>query len=771
MKKYILLLQLSLITKILIAQTITLSGFVKDINSGEPLINATVFDKNENKGTLTNEYGYFMFTVSKKKQNLSISYVGYKTQNLTLSAQKDTTLSILLAYNSLDEIVVTEKTAVSVPKERIGIHHLSIQQIKNIPTLLGESDVLKALTMMPGVSSGQEGTAGVIVRGGSPDQNLTLLDGATVYNNAHLLGFLSVFNPGAVKNVTLIKGGFPAEYGGRLSSIIDVGMKEGNLQKKQTELTLGTISSWIVTEGPIKKDTISYMLSARNSWLGLFALPQWFNYKNSSSAQYTNYWMYDLNGKINFKLSPTDNLYISGFHGYDIFQNRDKDQNELTKIDIGWGNTQANLRYSKIVKPNLFANLTYHFNQYKYDIILDYEENDTSLVTQINTSSILDHTINGKLTWIPLANLHLKLGGELKKYSFSPSHITQVIENVETKGTNQVLPFISHAMFVENNIDFRQKLNINLGLRWSGFYQEQTTFQRLEPRLSLNYIQPHQAWQFNLTRMYQPIHLLSVSNSGLPTDIWLPSTANITPQRADQIGIGYARNILDNTIELTTEVYFKRMSNLIDFKTNSSSFFATNQDLESLVVTDGIGRAYGWEFFLQKKEGRFNGWLGYTLSWNNRRFSTINNNEWYPFRYDRRHDLEMVANYKLTPTWSLSSNFVYATGIAVSLPDALQNNYFNPQHRPDYIITSRNNQRFPAYHRLDLSAKKEYETKNGRKATLSFGIYNAYGRRNPYYLNFFVSQNPDSTVGGFKSSIYGEAVFTFLPFINYNIKF
>ncbi len=778
MKNIFLIICICLFINTLNAQSFTVSGYVKDTLSGETLIGATVYDLNTGKGTAVNEFGFYNLILEKGEVALQVSYVGYITKNKRFVLNQNTTLDVALDLKSLDEIVVTDKNIIAIPKERIGVNSLTIKQIENLPTLLGETDVLKALTMMPGISGGTEGTAGVVVRGGSPDQNLLLLDGATVYNNAHLFGFLSVFNPGAIKNVTLTKGGFPAEYGGRLSSVIDVSMKDGDMQKKHTEFSLGTISSWILTEGPIKKDTSSYMFSARTSWLGAFFLPLWINYKTSTEGEYYNYWMYDLNGKLNFKLSDKGRLYFSGFHGNDAFTTRTKETDYRYSYNTKWGNTQGNIRYTHIFQPKFFGNFTYHFNQYKYDIATEAFENSDStnkpIVSLTNKSQIIDHTIKGRFDWLPNEKHHVRFGVEAKALYFKPNYITQTIEDVKTEGRNKPINATSAAVFMQDDYQIHEFLNLNVGLRYARYFTQGKAYNFFEPRLKLTFTQEKQAWQINYTQMNQALHLLTNNGGGLPTDLWVPATALTPPQNAQQFGVGYSRNFMKNQLEFTTEAYYKSFTNLIDYQNASISSFSTNDNWEDVIERDGIGEAYGLEFFLQKKQGKWNGWAGYTLSWNNRQFKNINDGEWFPYRYDRRHDFELTLNYQLNEDWRLATNFVYSTGIAVTLPEALQTPFFEGGRELTYIVTKRNNQRFPAYHRLDLSATKQFVTKRGNDAEFSFGMYNSYGKRNPFYMLFFVDiENfgmPNYT-GAVRPVIYGESIFTFLPFVSYKVAF
>lgn len=775
MKNILLIVLINLFVISLNAQNFTISGYVKDTLSGEAMIGATVYDLNSHKGTTANEFGFYSLTLPQGNVQIQVSYVGYASKNKAFSLQENTIVDFKLNVQSMNEVVVTAKEIVTIPKERIGVNSLTIKQIEQIPTLLGETDVLKALTMMPGISGGQEGTSGVVVRGGSPDQNLLLLDGATVYNNSHLFGFLSVFNPGAIKNVNLIKGGFPAEYGGRLSSVIDVSMKDGNMKKKNTEFSLGTISSWFLTEGPIKKDTSSYMFSARSSWMGLFLLPTWIDYQTGEEGQYLSYWMYDLNGKLNFKLSDKDRLYVSVFHGNDAFPTRSKEDGNRYLYNMKWGNTQGNIRYTHIFQPKFFGNFTYHFNQYRYDILAeawDSSSTNKPIVSLNNNSQILDHTVKGRFDWLPNEKHKIRFGFEGKAVRFKPNYITEIIEDEVTKGINEPIDVTSTAVFVQDDYQIHPLINLNAGVRWANYWTQGTNYNFIEPRFKLTFTQEHQAWQINYSQMNQALHLLSNNGGGLPTDLWVPATALTPPQNAEQFGIGYSRNFRDNQFEFTTEAYYKTFSNLIDYSTGGYSFFY-NRNWEESIERNGIGEAYGLELFLQKKQGKWNGWIGYTLSWNNRQFENINDGEWFPYRFDRRHDFELTLNYQHNEDWRFATNFVYSTGIAVTMPEAVQTPFFDGGNEFEYIFTKRNNQRFPAYHRLDLSATKQFTTKRGNETEFSFGMYNTYGRRNPFYLSYFMDyeRNDRTWTGAARPVIYGNTLFTFLPFVSYKVKF
>ncbi|SDX33691.1 TonB-dependent receptor [Hymenobacter psychrophilus] len=741
---------------------ITVSGYVRDAATGENLIGVAVVSPATGEGTATNTYGFYSLTLPapaapSDSVRLLASYLGYERSRWATVATANASHNFRLRSISSElggvEIVGNRGTEERIERStRMGTINVPIAQIKNLPKLFGETDVLKVLQLLPGVQSGGEGQSGLYVRGGSPDQNLILLDGTPVYNAAHLFGFFSVFNADALNNVELIKGGFPARYGGRLSSVLDISMKEGNMQEFHGEGAVGIVAAKLTLEGPIKKDTASFLISARRTYLDILAQPF---IKSQLSAEGTGgsigYFFHDLNAKLNWKLSGRDRLYLSGYTGYDKFyaRLRDKDKNSSdysrAEANLGWGNITAGLRWNRVVNDKLFMNTHFSYSKYQFEVGQEDEQRYTDNNGQAKTSkyslryfsNIRDLSLKTDFDYAPSPDHYIRFGGQYILHSFRPGALQEKGNfgdvNAQTKLGTQTLAS-EVGLYAEDDYRLTERLKVNGGLRLNGFLVRGTFYPSIEPRLAARFLLTEQwALKASYARTSQFVHLLVNSGIGLPTDLWVPSTPVIRPQRAQQVSLGAARtlNFKEEAYELSFESYYKPMRNLIEYR-EGASFLGTVDSQWEDKVTSGKGWAYGGELFLQKKTGRTTGWIGYSLAWSKRRFPDLNQGRIFPYKYDRRHDVSVVVSHHFSPTFTLSATWVYGTGNATTLS---QGRFLlgGGQEYDDY--GDRNSFRMRAYHRFDLDLSKTKKKKWGEVVN-SFSIYNVYSRRNPYYLYY-----------------------------------
>jgi hypothetical protein len=714
------------------AQKITISGYVKDEASKEALIGASVINAHTKAGTFTNLYGFFSLTVSETDTiELLFSYQGYKIEAKKIVAKEDIRINVLLENTSalLGEVVVTAgNNDRNAQKAQMAVIDIPLSAIKNLPALIGERDLLKIIQLLPGVQGGNEGTAGFYVRGGNLDQNLIQLDEATVYNPIHLFGLFSTFNVNAINNVQLIKGGFPAEYGGRLSSIVNIAMKEGNKTKYQTEGGIGLLSDHLTFQGPIQKNTSSFIVSARHSHLNLLLKPL--------SSQSTSYKFYDINAKMNFELDKKNHLFISFFKGNDIaVYNYPNSLN----YDIDFGNTTATLRWNHLYGNKIFSNTSVIYNNYQLGLAASQNNFYTLLYTGIK-----DFTLKNDLSFTPNTKHKVKTGFTFANHVLHPAGFSALMpkkgnrlrinkSNINNLHANEL------AFYVGNEFDASKKLSVQYGLRIPVFIASGKTYTYAEPRLTtkLN-VHPTASVKASYTRMNQFLHLIPNSTAGVPTDLWIPSSDKTKPQTSTQYALGFFKNFKDNKIETSVEVYFKKMNN--QALMGEGKQLETNVDLDSLLVY-GKGKSYGAELFVKKNTGKLTGWVAYTLSRTTQKFDSLNFGNEFPFKYDRRHVLSVTTGYELTKKWSLHIIFVYATGPAFTLPAGristlnsgtiFEGNYF--------MYEGRNNYQLSSYHRLDVSAvhsksgklwKKPYERE------WVFGAYNVYSRLNPYFVYY-----------------------------------
>ena len=762
----------------------TLSGYFKDASTGESMIGATLSVKGMTKVINSNQYGFYSITLAEGSYTLVGSFVGYQSRQFTLDLLADTVLDVsLLPGTALSEevIVTAKKRDNNVRNAQMGKVTLPIEQIKSIPAFLGEVDLLKVVQLLPGIRNAGEGSAGIYVRGGGPDQNLIMLDDAVVYNTGHLFGFFSIFNSDAIKNVSLIKGGMPAQYGGRLSSVLDISMKEGNNQNYQMEGGIGLIASRFSLQGPIKKDKASYILSARRTYVDAVAKP----FISKSSQFYgSGYYFYDLNAKINYNLGKKDHVYLSGYFGRDVFDFVNGRQS--LDVNIPWGNATGTLRWNHIFNNKLFGNTTAVYNDYNFSF--EAAQNNFSVKL---ASGIRDVSIKQDFDFYPFSKHKLKFGGLYTYHKFTPSVVSGRQDSVEFNPLNAQVKFAHEgAGYLQDDWEMNDKRNINAGLRYSLFQQvgaftayetdangnrtDSTLFGKgqavktyggLEPRLTIRYsINDETSFKTSVTRNLQYIHLVSNAGTTLPTDLWVPSTYRVKPQISWLYAAGLFKNFKNNSYETSLEVYFKDMRNQIEYREGYTP--NTIADTEEDFVF-GKGWSYGSELFVNKVKGKLTGWLGYTLSWTWRKFDALNFAEKYPAKYDRRHDLSLVAMYQLSNRWKVSGTFVYGTGNAATLPQRF------------YIVGgvltqeySRINQyRLPAYHRMDLSAILAGRKNKNRKLKTEwvFSLYNAYSRQNPYFIYFDQTGSPAD--GSLKVQAKQVSIFPVIPAVTWNFKF
>ncbi len=762
----------------------TINGYVKDQFTGETLIGATISVKGGGRNVLTNTYGFFSITLKEGEQTLNVSYVGYAAQSLKFDLHKDTTINVgMTGVGPMGEnvVVVSQKRDNNLKSAQMGKVTLPIEQIKSIPAFLGEVDLLKVVQLMPGVRNAGEGSSGIYVRGGGPDQNLILLDDAVVYNTGHLFGFFSVFNADAIKNVSLIKGGMPAQYGGRLSSVLDVAMKEGNNQRFQVDGGIGLIASRLSVQGPIKKDKSSFIISARRTYIDALTKPF---ISDSSQFHGSGYYFYDLNAKANYKFSDKDRLYVSGYFGRDVFDF--KNSRQSLNVKIPWGNGTGTVRWNHVFNKKLFANTTAVYNDYHFT----FKALQNNFEVQL-ASGIKDLSIKQDWDYYPYAQHKVKFGGLYTFHRFTPSVVSGRQDSVVFNPQNASVKYAREAaVFLQDDWEVSPKLQLQAGLRYSMFQQvgPNTIYQKdadgnrtdsvvygkgqvvktyggLEPRATLRYtLNDETSLKASVTRNLQYIHLVSNSGTTLPTDIWVPSTYKVQPQISWLYAAGLFRNFKDKMFETSLEVYYKQMDHQIEYREGYTP--NSLDDTENSFVF-GKGWSYGAELLVNKTKGKLTGWVGYTLSWTWRKFDSLNFGEKYPAKYDRRHDLSVVAMYELSKKWKLSATFVYGTGNAATLPQRFY--IVNGVLTQEY---SRINQyRLPSYHRLDLSAILTPKKNEGRKWKTEwvFSVYNAYSRKNPYFI--YYDQTGEALSGNLQIQAKQVSIFPIIPSVTWNFKF
>jgi hypothetical protein len=749
----------------------TISGTVRVKKTGETVIGASI--RVGDAGTFSNDYGFYSLSLAKGNYTIAISAVGMLVYSHTITMDKHITLNIALEEEpkTLDNITITATSkARSLSSPQMGIEKLSTKEIRNIPVLLGERDVLKTVQLLPGIKAAGEGNSGFFVRGGAADQNLILLDEATVYNASHLLGFFSTFNSDAIKDVTVYKGGMPAQYGGRLSSVLDIKMNDGNNQDYNVSGGIGLISAKLNVEGPVQKNKSSFLITGRRTYADMF-----LKLSGDSSLKNNTLYFYDLNAKLNYDIGDKDRLYLSGYFGKDVLA-----AGQMFGLD--WGNATGTLRWNHIFNSKLFSNTSLIFSNYNYNISIRSGANEFDIFSQIR-----DLNLKQEFQWYLNNNNNIRFGLNSIHHTIRPGEVRPVSDQSAINlALLQKRYSWENALYFTNTWKAAPRLNFTYGLRLTlfsilgegDFYDvngegEVTdtlsygkgafvkTYVNPEPRVAASYqLNGTSSVKASYVRNVQNLHLISNSTTSSPTDKWVASTNIIRPEISDLFAIGYYKNLWDNQYELTAETYYKTMQHQIDYRDGANVFI--NSDAIETQLLFGKGRAYGMEFQFKKKSGKFTGWLSYTLSKTEKKIEGINNNKWYNARQDRTHDLSLVASYQLGKKWTLSANWIYYTGNAVTFPAGKY--IINDQTY--FYYTDRNAYRMPSYHRLDIGATWLLKQRKKFSSELGFSLYNAYGRENAYSISFRESKDEPG-----KTEAVQLALFKYIPSVSYSFKF
>lgn len=750
---------------LLLAQSkYTVSGTVKQKSSGETLIGVAVgVVEKPTIGVTTNEYGFYSLSLPKGNYTLRFSYIGYEQQSIPVELNSNVTVNVNLADGvSLEEVVVSSKKEdENLTNATMGTEVLNMKTATKIPVVFGEKDLVKTIQLMPGIKSNGEGSNGFSVRGGGTDQNLILLDEAPVYNASHLLGMFSTFNSDAIKDATIIKGNSPAQFGGRLSSVLDVKMKEGNNKNYQVSGGIGLISSRLTVEGPIQKEKSSFIISGRRTYADLFA-------RLSSDLKDVKLYFYDLNAKANLAINDKNKLYFSGYFGKDVL-------GVSKTFGSDWGNSTATLRWNSVLSSKLFSNTSLIYSNYDFNVGFKSENSEINF-----NSHIKDLNLKQDFTFYPNADNTIRFGFNIIHHTITPTKA----EGSDIVSNKKGRIGLENAVYASNSWKVSDKINVDYGLRLSFYnvmggdtyhiYEKNKltqsieleqgnvgkTYFNLEPRLSANYrLTPSASVKVGYARNTQNLHLMSNATGGSPTDQWIGNSYNIKPEVADQVSLGLSKNFNENAIELNTEVYYKSMQHQIDYRDGVD--INTVPDIESELLF-GKGRAYGIEILLKKKTGTLTGWIGYTLSKTERQIEGINNGQWYNAKQDRTHDLSIVGIYTLSPRWTFSGTFIYSTGNAVTFPTGK----YMLNDMLIYQYGSRNADRMPATHRLDIGATYEKPSRGKYQSSWSFGLYNAYGHKNPFALTFKENKSNPEKIDAVQTSL-----FQWVPSVTYNFKF
>jgi len=774
----------------------TISGYVEDARTGEKLIGATVYCPAQRAGTVTNQYGFYSITLKKDTSSLYTSYIGYTPQRYKLPATGNRQIAMdLQPTNSLQEIVVTENMKAHLQEQtQMSKVNIPVSEIEAVPRLLGEADVMRTLQSLPGVTAGADGSGGMSVRGGSPDQNLILLDGTPVFNSEHVFGIFSVFNPDIIKNADLYKGAFPARYGGRLSSIIDVSMKDGDMKNYHGEVSISTIAAKFMIEGPLWKDKTSFILSGRRSYIDLLMDDAVKSVMDLGENGDFYAFFYDANARINHIFSPKDRLYLSAYGGEDaliIGQDHDyettdaPDQRryrEKSSFKLGWGNLTGTLRWNHVFNQRLFSNVTFNYSQYFF--LTHYHYNFQSYTIDEHsqlygryTSRIQNAVGKIDFDYRPRPSHAVKFGVASTTHIFKPGTFFFEDDSAmpslpDTSYNNFSTVGVDMVLYGEDDWQLTPDLHLNAGLHAAGFLVEKRFYRSVQPRLGLRYLLP-KSWALKAayTHMYQPIHLLTNNGSNLPTDLWVPSTPKVKPMLSKQLTIGIAKTTEDHQYEFSLEGYYKTMNNVIEYTEYASAFSSAGKKWDDQVII-GHGRSYGTEVLLEKKQGKTKGWLGYTLAWSDRQFAEVNNGKRFPYKYDARHNLELTVIHQFNKNWEISAGWQFSTGKPLTLPVASYEGIQEPSPYDPQLpvppradeLGERNQFRTSNIHRLDLSVTY---TKKKRLWTKSWNLslYNAYNQKNPFY--YYVKSDPAAK----ERYLAQKTILPILPSISYSIKF
>ncbi|MEI8086511.1 MAG: TonB-dependent receptor [Paludibacter sp.] len=763
MKYTTLILIFFLNATILSAQSFTISGYITDKKTGESIIGAIALVKNSSHiGRTSNDYGFYSLSLPKGNYELVFSYIGHQKQNINVALTGNKTLNVAMEDNTatLKEVVVTgTRENENVRQSTMGVEKMSVETVSKLPVIFGERDILKIIQLLPGVKSGGDGQSGFTVRGGTIDQNLILLDDAPVYNASHLLGFFSTFNSDAIKDVSLYKGTAPAQFGGRISSVVDVKMNEGDNQNYGVSGGIGLISSKLNIEGPLQKGKSSFLISGRRTYADVFL-------KLTDKFKDNQLYFYDFNAKLNYRFSDKDRLFVSGYFGRDVLA-------LSNRFSIDWGNTTGTMRWNHLYNSKLFSNTSLIYSNYDYKINISSDSLKFSILSRIR-----DWNLKQEFQYFPNSNNEWKIGYNIIHHTITPGQITSETIAANTK---QIRNGVESALYIANDWQAMEKLKINAGLRVSSFtvlggsdyYNLDaknnvtdtinqpgivTNYFLFEPRVSLSYaLGENSSVKAAYTRNTQNMHLITNSVSGSPTDKWIMSNNIVKPEIGNQVSAGYYLNFKDNMYAFSAETYYKSMLNQIDYKDNANE----RAPIIETQLLYGKGSAYGLELLLKKNKGKFTGWLGYTLSRSEKQIDGINNSQWYAARQDRTHDISIVTMYDISKRWNVSAVWVYQTGNAITFPSGK----YEVAGNNILLYTERNGYRMPAYHRLDLGATYKLKEHKRFSSELSFSLYNAYGHENAYIITFEKSKtDPNKTVA------MQTSLFRWIPSVSWNFK-
>lgn len=751
---------------------VTLSGFVKDARSGETMIGALVKVVDLGISTSTNSYGFFSLNLPVGVHQIEVAFVGYTTyqESITLRANLQKTFEITIQDQQIEEINVSASSgSENVKSPQMGTLKFTAEEVKNIPVVFGEKDILKTIQLLPGVATGNEGSTNFYVRGGGSDQNLILLDEAVVYNAAHLMGFFSTFNSDAVKDVSLYKGGIPAQYGGRVSSVMDISMLDGNKKDYVVEGGLGLIASRLKIEGPIQKDKSSFMVSGRRTYADLF-----LKLSNDDNINQSKLYFYDLNAKLNYEINDRNTIYLSGYFGKD-------DLGYSDQFSFDWGNATATLRWNSVLNERLFSNTSLIYSDFNYNVRVNSDNTDFKIASKIK-----NWNLKQDFSFYANNNHTFRFGLNALDQQIQPAGI-DASENANVNSlTVDNRRGIEAALYAAHEWKASSKLSLIYGIRLTDFmvigpgtfydfdsdgeaigeqkYGSEVVkhYLHLEPRLSMSYLlNKENSLKLSYNRIVQNLHQLTNTTSSLPTDQYVVSSLNIKPQIADQVAVGYFQNFAYNTYEFSAELYYKYMDNQIDYRNGAD--LQANRFLEGELLF-GIGRSYGVEWLLRKNRGKLNGWISYTLSKSERQFDQINDGQWFNARQDRTHDISLVGMYELSKQWTVGATWVYNTGNAITFPSGK----YHVDGRTMFYFTERNGYRMPDYHRLDLSLVYEPQGKRDKRfqSSWAFGVYNVYNRKNAYIIDFRESEANANITEAYRIALFGA-----IPSVTWNFKF
>ncbi len=792
MKKYIIILFI-VVCKLSFAQQYTLSGYIKDSKSGEDLIGVNIVTADKKFGTTTNVYGFYSLSLPTGNYEIKISYIGYKEATKKIILDGDKRLNLELENDAIlvQEAVVSSEQKSNIEDNKMSVFRLPIETIKTLPAFMGEVDVLKTIQLLPGIQASGEGNSGFYVRGGGPDQNLILLDEATVYNASHLFGFFSVFNADAIKNLEVSKGGMPAQYGGRISSVLDISMKNGNMKEYTAEGGIGSIASRLTVQGPIIEDVSSFIVSARRTYIDLLIKPF---IGSDSPLKGSGYYFYDVNAKANYKFSDKDRIFLSAYYGKDVFNFGGGDGSGFG-MSIPWGNAMASLRWNHLFSDKFFSNTSFAFTDYQFstEVNMGGDEGESGISFSQN-SGIRDYQLKQDYTYIPNPKHNIKFGWTYIYHSFLSNSVSIDLGDESSTGDDlEAQRQYAHeaAIYLGDDYKITDKLSVYAGVRASLFNQvgpftryvkddlllnnidtivydrgeSVAYYNSIEPRASIKYnIDNNSSFKASYMENKQYIHLASLSASTLPTDLWVPCSDVVAPQKGRQYAVGYFRNFFDDHFESSVEVYYKDMYNLLEYADGAMPGDDLGDNADNYFIY-GDGYSYGIEFFLKKRTGAFTGWIGYTWSKTNKMFDEINNGEPFSAKYDRRHDLSITGTYLINEKWTAGAVFVFATGNATTLP--LGRYMIDGQLTNEY--GERNSYRMDPYHRLDISLTYVQKKTDKWESSWNFSIYNVYNRKNPYFIYFETSGSVAD--GSYATAAKQVSLFPILPSVTWNFKF